>query len=132
MAKKQTRRTISISKALYARAMAFAVERDTSLSNITENLLRREVGMPEVQPYQRPHRAEVATPLPLPVEVDREWDPASSDMPEHSPAELKEMKRLNTIARRRLDNAAEERAFANPCRLQRCPHGRGLHEAHDD
>lgn len=139
MAKRQTRRSISVSKEVFYRAQALAREQEMSLSQLIETMLRGELGLPpneyspSVRKTQREKRERMAQES---KEIIRQRAEERAELHQQKWQEDKK-KRERAIAeetsRRAIEKTAEyeRRTFENPCREEKC-HIIGAHPAHED
>lgn len=143
MAKKQTRKSLSISRECWEKAVELAKAQGVSLSSIVENYLRAEVGLPPVftswsMPGSRTKTGSRTIPTGVPfctvhaiptpcrfcAKVPRSpvKSPTLGDIAQQIAVKAEDL-RIRTAE-------AEERAFANPCRRSTC-RNKALHEAHE-
>lgn len=120
MAARATRRSVSVTLAVYAKAMAYAVETGVPLASIVENHLRSLCGMPRHMSYwNTPGSSAKPTGRP-PSDVDRPGDTRET---------LDALAELRRLRKQREQRAAADRireyldtegAIDNPCTDEKC------------
>ena len=125
MAKKQTRRSLSVSRAAYEALIQLAHTRRVPAARIVEAFIRSECGLPEAQLSSERKTA-------LEMRVVRK--PTPDEFAEYRAARESRLRvaldAKHSASAEQREREALEAAERNPCRLEKCSR-EGLHTAHD-
>lgn len=122
MSKKQTRKTVSMSRRMYEIVQAKCRAEDEAVSAYVERLIRADL---DTAPHRAPATVE-APPEQLPLPGLPPERPRVVVIPPLDPA-VEEAKRATMEPPAVRENAAVD----DPCRLEKCQR-QGLHPSHDD
>lgn len=119
MAKKQTRRAVSLNRAVYDALKAACAKHRVSASSVVNTLITRWLELGTVTD------GYVVVPDEIVVDVK------ARPVPRHEHLGKQQLAQLEWRKQEQLRRDFEQRANANPCRRERCAIV-GLHPAHDE
>lgn len=129
MAKKQTRRSISLSKVSYEALKVHCEAAGISMSQMVEIVLWEKLGLPK--PIQKQPPVDVVRALEESTPKVRAPDPAPRNLGERIALQQRKIASKEAAEAAVRQREFEEASWRNPCRISGC-RTLGLHPAHDD